>query len=443
MQTRLRVVAVLFALLPATGVAQQQPSVTAPVVAAKTPSECTKTLNDWRTEQITPALNAYRAATPENREKAVAAYTAAFQSVSVEMNRAARVCAARFDVKTIPSAQLGELVELYALAADTAGRRRATERMLSATDLPPRQQAQALLLGISQEISRQSGYFGILEGAERIVDRIDALPDSLADIKLRAHQTLLGQYDYLDVNEGLRKHAIATIELGRRLKMPKATVSGFESLARSAADRLQPDSALAILTAAEKELGSEPTKEAFADFRNRYALIGTKAAPIEGQWWLNTTGVPSTVMPNDGKVRLIEFTAHWCAPCKNSYPGLRALAARFSGKEFEGVLVTSLYGYIGAQRGLTPEQEVEADRAYYGKEHELPFKVAVNTIPKATATARFQQPKADEDYRVGGIPQIIIIDRRGVIRQIVTGWDQGNTKRIGDLIERLLKEPSA
>src|SRR5262245_28423535 len=442
MQTRSPVVAVLLALLPATGAAQPQPSATAPVVAAKTPSECTKTLNDWRTEQITPLLNAYRAATPETREKAVTAYTTAFRSVSSEMSRAAGVCAARFDVKTIPSAQLGELVELYAVAADTAGRRRATERMMSATDMPPRQQAQALVLQMSQEISRLRNYFGILESAERIMDRIDALPDSLADIKLRAHQNLLGQYDYLDVNEGLRKHAMATIELGRRLKIPDAMIDGFSSLARSAADRLQPDSALAILAAAEKEVGSELTKKAFADFRNRYALIGTKAAPIEGQWWLNTTRTPSTVLPNDGKVRLIEFTAHWCAPCKNSYPGLRALAERFSGKQFEGVLVTSRHGYIGAQMGLTPEQEIEADRAYYGQEHALPFKVAVNTIPRPQ-TGTMQLPKADEDYRVGGIPEIVIIDRRGVIRQIVIGWDQGNTKRIGDLIERLLKEPSA
>ena len=442
MQTRSRFVAVLLALVPAVGVAQLQPSATAPVVAAKTPGECTKALNDWRTEQITPLMNAYRTATPENREKAVAAYTAAFRSLSSETTRAAGVCAARFDVKTIPSAQLSELVELYALAADTAGRRRVTERMLSATDLPPRQKAEALVLEMRQEISRQTGYFGILESAERVADRIDALPDSLADIKLRAHQSLLGQYEYLDVNEGLRKHATATIELGRRLKMPQATVGGFESLARSAADRLQPDSALAILAAAEKEIGSELANKAFADFRNRYALIGTKAAPIEGQWWLNMTGTPSTVMPNDGKVRLIEFTAHWCAPCKNSYPGLRSIAERFSGKGFEGVLVTSLYGYIGAQKALTPEQEVEADRAYYGKEHELPFRVAVNPPPKPQP-GKFMQPKADEDYRVGGIPQIVIIDRRGVIRQIVIGWDQGNTKRIGDLIERLLKEPSA
>jgi thiol-disulfide isomerase/thioredoxin len=440
MQTRSRVVAVCLALLPVAGVAQPQQSPTAPVVLAKTPGECTKTLNDWRTEQAAPLLAAFRSATPENRETAAATYSATYKAVSTEMLRAANACAARFEVNTIASAQLGDLIALYALAGDTAKRRHATERMLSSSDLPPRQQAQALAIELSQEITRLGGYFGMLESAERIAERIDALPDSLADVKLKAHETLLGRYEYLDVNEGLRRHALATIELGRRLKIPGAMVEGFSSLARSAADRLQPDSALAILASAEKELGAERTKQSFADFRDRYALIGTKAPPIEGQWWINVTGTPATVLPNDGKVRLIEFTAHWCVPCKNSYPGLRALAERFSGKAFEGVLVTSLYGYVGTQRNLTPEQEVEADRAYYGQEHALPFKVAVSAMPQ---TGTIRQPKIELDYHVGGIPQIVIVDRRGVIRQIVIGWDQGNTKRIGDLIERLLKEPSA
>ena len=34
----------------------------------------------------------------------------------------------------------------------------------------------------------------------------------------------------------------------------------------------------------------------------------------------------------------------------------------------------------------------------------------------------------------------MIIDKRGIIRQIVTGWDQGNTERFSKLIEQLLRE---
>ena len=63
----------------------------------------------------------------------------------------------------------------------------------------------------------------------------------------------------------------------------------------------------------------------------------------------------------------------------------------------------------------------------------------MNPQIKQTGTA-FVQPKPDTDYRVGGIPQIMIIDKNGIIRQIVTGWDQGNTERFAKFIDQLLAE---
>lgn len=36
-----------------------------------------------------------------------------------------------------------------------------------------------------------------------------------------------------------------------------------------------------------------------------------------------------------------------------------------------------------------------------------------------------------------------IIDQTGIIRQIVIGWDQGNTERIGNYVEQFVKESGA
>ncbi|MES1259147.1 MAG: hypothetical protein ABUL71_01035, partial [Gemmatimonadota bacterium] len=70
----------------------------------------------------------------------------------------------------------------------------------------------------------------------------------------------------------------------------------------------------------------------------------------------------------------------------------------------------------------------------------LAFPVAINPQVKPVAGQPFVQPQADRDYHVGGIPQIMIIDKKGIIRQIVTGWDQGNIDRFSKLIDQLLAE---
>lgn len=277
----------------------------------------------------------------------------------------------------------------------------------------------------------------MLDEAERIAAKIDQLPDSLNDIKLQAHQEMLGRYEYLDVAAGLEKHALAMLALGRAMKTPYALITGYSSLARSFADRLHPDSAMRILDAGEKEIGATAA-QSFADFRHRYELIGKRAPVIEATWWINTDAA-KVVTPAEGKVTLIEFTAHWCGPCKNSYPGLRSLTERLKGKAFTGVMVTQLYGYLGTQRNLNEVQEVAADKEYFGKEHQVPFPVAINSAAKQTGN-NFAQPKPDTDYRVGGIPQIMIVDKHGIIRQIVTGWDQGNTERFSKFIDQLLAE---
>lgn len=410
----------------------------APAPAPGTPAACSKAAADWQKAETAPALEAYRKATDSTRAELMATYQAASRAAFKGFQQRAAECAATFSVETIPAGQLMDLVSLYNAAQDTSGARRATERLMTATDLPPRARAQALLMGMNQEVAKVPSYFGIIEGAERYVAKVDALPDSLDDLKLAAHRSMLGRYEYLDVAEGLRVHALAVIALGKKLNKPQETISGYSSLARSYADKLHPDSALMILDAAEKELGA-PATASFKDFRNRYALIGTKASEISATWWINTDQ-KTVVAPKPGRVSLIEFTAHWCGPCKNSYPGLVGLTEKLKGKAFDGYMVTSLYGYIGTRQKLTPEEEVEADREYFGKEHALPFPVAINPPAKQVPGA-YAQPKPDTDYRVGGIPQIIIVDKKGIIRQIVTGWDQGNTARFSKFIDQLLKEP--
>jgi hypothetical protein len=52
----------------------------------------------------------------------------------------------------------------------------------------------------------------------------------------------------------------------------------------------------------------------------------------------------------------------------------------------------------------------------------------------------YSPPRNLAAYKVGGIPQIQLIDRQGKIRLIMVGYDEANEPKLARLIEDLLNE---
>lgn len=426
-------------LVSARGLAAQGPA--APSAArsplqGRTPAECLQGATDARNLMVREARNA---GVPVDGARIVA-----------ETRRLAADCASRFSVATVRPQELAALASLFLFIADTANARRATDRLLAAPGLSPRERGEAYLAAIRSAIAAADPFAGLVSGAEALARRMDALPDSLIDLKLQAHLRLLGQYEYADVDDGIRAHAAAVLDLVSRGWRPgspaiertaqSALLQAYLSLARAAGDFLQPDSALAILDRAEAELGSAPeAQRALAGSRALYALVGTRATPVVAEHWINAPDTLTTVPLGAGKVTLLQFTAHWCAPCRNSYPGFKRVAARFAGAAFEPMMVTDLYGTFEG-RQVTAEEELAADRTYYAEHWGIPFRVAIVTPPQG-GEGPGAQAAIDQAYRLSGVPQIVVVDQRGVIRQIVVGWDRGNEERLTRLIEQLLAEP--
>jgi thiol-disulfide isomerase/thioredoxin len=259
-----------------------------------------------------------------------------------------------------------------------------------------------------------------------------------------------GYYRADDIDAGIIKHstwiigAAKTFTADQWRRLGPAVVSAYVNMAEAWAGQGMNDQAITLLEEGIAACSAVPNvADRVAPTLERYKLVGTKGAPISAPTWLNAPSGTSS-MALAGKVTLLEVTAHWCGPCRESYPGINRLRAKYESQGFRVVLATELYGYFSAERNLAPEVEVERDRAYFA-EHGLNVPVAIgDKTPAPTrnedGSYTYRKDPNMDHYEVGGIPQIQLIDKHGKIRLIMVGYDDANEAKLATLIEGLLKE---
>ena len=372
------------------------------------------------------------------------------RQVEAERMEMIRACGAGFDVEKAEGRELVGLVEMYAESGQPQLAERAMARGLASAALAPADRAE-LLSNVIRALLRQPKGEARNARAEQYLDELDALPDQTLDHKVSAHVSLNNYYRYDDIDAGITKHSTWLIEHGPRLSADQrkrygaALTNAYVNQAQVYAGQGENDRALALLTRASVDLSDIPDVERRTrPTLDRYRLVGTPGAPIAAPVWLNGPDASSKPLALEGTVTYLQFTAHWCGPCKESYPGLQRLRARFAGRPFRAVLTTELYGYFESERNLTPEQEIARDREYY-KHYQLDVPIAIEPARSTTngATAAPIQSPNIAAYKVSGIPQIVILDARGNIRLIMIGYDDANEASLVSFIEKLLTEMPA
>jgi thiol-disulfide isomerase/thioredoxin len=186
------------------------------------------------------------------------------------------------------------------------------------------------------------------------------------------------------------------------------------------------DESIAFVSAKVKDAPTQRNLLYSLGRKKRQLRVQGEVAPeIAVVRWIDQQ--PLKISELRGRVVLLDFWATWCGPCVIAFPHLRAWYEKYKDKGLVIVGMTQYYG-TAAGRAVTEPQEV-AFVEKFKKEHALPYGIAI---------------AANEDnmnnYGVTGIPTAVLIDRRGIVRFIDTGGDQGTAHEVAAMLEKLIQE---
>jgi thiol-disulfide isomerase/thioredoxin len=367
-----------------------------------------------------------------------------YRAYRAQAKELAKQYAARFKVQELNEADLPTLARLYLEADAPALAREAINFRLKAANLSEGDRADALVTAIGIMMNGSPSDEDIKLG-EGYTAQVDALSNAVLKQKINAHSRMAGYYSYADIDDKNLEHNSAVLKLidqlpaEERKKYTGQKANDYDRIALVQANRGLTDKALEILRQGKAEIdGTTAFDRAIA----RYSLAGQPGAPLKGAYWINAA-TETKQLDLRGRVTLIQFTAHWCGPCRKSYPAMLKFHQRFNRRGLEVVMATQLYGFFDKREDLKPEEEMAANREYYLEHHKLPFKIAVEPrvdYADTTAAEAARRETNSGKYFVGGIPQIVLLDKEGIVRQVLIGWDPANEARVTKLIEQLLNE---
>ena len=126
-------------------------------------------------------------------------------------------------------------------------------------------------------------------------------------------------------------------------------------------------------------------------------------------------GTPATLADSDGKIRIVNFWATWCAPCRQEKPALDALNRDLSGADFEVIAIATGRNTPEAIKRFNAEVGVESLTTY---------------LDPRGAVAR--------SAGVLGLPVSIIVDRNGTEIARLTGGADWSADSARAIIARLI-----
>lgn len=136
------------------------------------------------------------------------------------------------------------------------------------------------------------------------------------------------------------------------------------------------------------------------------APVWTKVAPVGG--------APSSIAQLRGRVVIVDFWASWCGPCRMLAPRLSALKDKFGA---QGLSVV----------GITTDDAEKA--AVFAEKFQMRYAIVVDTDGDTSRA-----------YGITGLPTMLLVDKKGIVRDVVVGYDPTGDAKVEATLKTLLAE---
>ncbi len=158
---------------------------------------------------------------------------------------------------------------------------------------------------------------------------------------------------------------------------------------------------------------------------HRARLIDTEAPAIAAVEYIDMQMMNLSDLK--GKVILLDFLAHWCAPCIVNFPEMDVLKKKYEASGLVVLGITRYYGFLGSREKVSPAEELTKLKSLK-EEHQVKFGFIVGSRDNEAA------------YGIVGLPAYGLIDRNGRVRYLELGATKQQQQRLEQMIQKLVHE---
>ncbi|NIM11507.1 MAG: redoxin family protein [Candidatus Aminicenantes bacterium] len=215
--------------------------------------------------------------------------------------------------------------------------------------------------------------------------------------------------------------------VGDNEKYIKYKAMMIENLATIEKEKGNLKKAIEILDKGVKQITHPGAKSSLEDALNQLKIINSPAPEIRAETWFNSK--PLTLAKLKGKAIIIDFWATWCGPCRQVMPILEESYKKYKDKGLVVIGFTRIQGGYSDDKvnkgKVSKEEELKLTKGFCDR-----FKI---TYPIAIADGR----DVFKTYGVSGIPTMVMIDKKGIVKEIEVG--AGPPDQLKNKIKELMK----